>query len=113
MKKILLQFLALASVVGTIWFGVSRQGLLAPETASAVVGDLTIAWGVPEGSPIFTVTNFAPGQSEVRNVDVTNNAGVVREAGVIGANLTGDSALAGQLEIKIARGGVDLYGGAS
>jgi len=112
MRKIFTQILALTSVIGTIWFGASRQGLLAPSTAYAL-GELTIDWGVPAGSPIFTVNNFAPGQSVTESVNVTNNSSVVREVGVIGANLTGSAALAGQLEITISRGGVDLYGGAS
>lgn len=112
MKKILFQILALVTVIGTIWFGVSRGGLLEPKTAYAV-GDLIINWGVPEGDPIFVVNNFAPGDSELRNVDVTNNASVVREVGVIGANLTGDPELAGQLEIVISKTGVDLYGGST
>lgn len=111
MKKILTQILALVIVVGTIWFGVSRGGLLNPSTAQAVVGDLVINWGVPEGNPIFVVNDFAPGRSITKPVQVTNNASVVREVGVIGANLTGDMDLAGQLEITISRGGTDLYGG--
>lgn len=82
------------------------------QTAFAI-GDLIIDWGVTAGQPIFVVNNFAPGDSETRNVDVTNNASVTREVGVIGANLTGDTALAGQLEIVIAQSGVDLYGGTS
>lgn len=111
MKKTLAQILALV-VVGTIWFGISRGGLLTPETAYAI-GDLIIDWGVPAGSPIFVVNNFAPGEEAARQVEVANGGPIARELGIRGVKTNELGALGNALEIKISEGGVDLYGGAS
>lgn len=98
-----------ALLIVAVIYGQWGQGT---QTAFAI-GDLIINWGVPVGNPIFVVRNFFPGDIATRTVGVTNGASVVREVGVIGANLTGDTALAGELEITVSKGGVDLYGGTS
>lgn len=81
-------------------------------TARAV-GDLSIDWGVPEGNPIFEVNNFAPGQTESRDVDVTNDATTIRPVGVRGIETDELGDLADKLLLTISVDGTDLYGGAS
>jgi Ca2+-binding RTX toxin-like protein len=76
------------------------------------VGDLEVNWGVPDGQPIFVVTNMMPGEVENRNVIVTNNASSLRSVGVRGIE-TGGTTLKDVLEIVISQSGTDLYGGAT
>ncbi len=82
------------------------------KTAYAV-GDLSVDWGVPSGNPIFVVSNLAPGQSEERNVTVTNNAAVIRPVGVKGIKTSETGALASGLNIVISKNLVEVYGGTS
>lgn len=80
------------------------------QTTVQAVGDLEVNWGVPDGNPIFVVTNIAPGDVEDRNVIVANNASSVRSVGVRGIEIAGVT-LKDALEITISESGVDLYGG--
>ncbi len=89
---------------------VSIQTNSGSRTAFAV-GDLTVDWGVIEPGPIFVVNNAAPGDTEERDVDVTNNAPTNRLVGVRGVKTAETGSLASVLEIIISEGGVDLYGG--
>lgn len=77
------------------------------------VGDLTIAWGVPEGNPIFVVSNMAPGDMVVKTVNVQNGASTARPVGIRGVFTSDTDNLDSVLEITISEGGVDLYGGSS
>lgn len=87
-------------------------GTIAGRTSTAqAVGDLTIDWGVPPGTPLFLVNDFVPGQTEVRQVSITNNASVARSVGVRGVKTSEIGGLAGALEIIISQNGTDLYGG--
>ena len=110
MKRFLLITICLI-IVGLL---LPQSGLLKgwsdPSTAFAV-GDLTVNWGVPEGNPIFTVSNIAPGEAESRTVIVNNGATTGRPVGVRGilTNQTGN--IASVLEISISQNGTDLYGG--
>jgi len=74
------------------------------------VGDLEIDWGVPDGQPIFVITNMAPGDKEDKDVIITNNAPSPRPVGVRAIE-TGGSLLKNVLQIEISEGGTDLYGG--
>jgi Ca2+-binding RTX toxin-like protein len=109
MKKELLRIAvaALAVIAVTTW-AIQTDRFWVAGTAFAV-GDLTINWGVPEGSPIFTITNFAPGQTVSRNVNVTNNASTARSLGVKGV-VTATDPLSDQLNIVISANGTPLYG---
>jgi len=76
------------------------------------VGDLEIDWGVPDGQPIFEIFNMMPGQSEERQVKVTNNGSSIRPVGVRGVEKPGGiGSLKDVLEITISQNGTDLYGG--
>ena len=113
MRKVLTRILGLAVVLGTIWFGVTHGNFLAPVGTAFAVGDLLIDWNVPAGDPIFVVNDFAPGEMESRNVEVTNSGTIPREVGVRGVQTGGLGALEGVLEITISEGVTDLYGGTS
>ena len=50
------------------WFGIFGNN------TTYAAGDLNITWdGVPDGDPIFVVSNMLPGDAENRDVDVENN----------------------------------------
>lgn len=79
-------------------------------------GDLAVTYlGVPLGDPIFEVTNILPGDTENRNIDVSNNGTVARMVAIKGVR-TGpdgetDPKLESVLDFKITEGVTDLYGG--
>lgn len=103
-----------AAVAGLVAAGVVtyRSSIGWPVETAMAIGDLTIDWGVPAGNPIFTETNFAPGETETHAVAVTNNAPVTRQVAVRGLKTAGNG-LSGQLVLVIADGSSDLYGGSS
>lgn len=78
-------------------------------TAQAV-GDLSVDWGVPNGQPIFTVFNVAPGQSETRTVTVTNDSPMLRPVGVRGELASDSGNLSTAMNIVIDQNGTPLYG---
>ncbi len=55
--------------------------IFGPKSAFAV-GDLQVNWGVPEGSPLFTLTNIAPGRSETRTLTIQNGATYYKTKGL-------------------------------
>lgn len=82
--------------------------LFRPSTAYAI-GDLTVNWGVPEGNPIFTVTNMAPGQSQEHDVTVHNAATSSRPLGIKGIKTDETGGLGSVLDITIFDGVTILY----
>lgn len=89
-----------------------RSEVFLPVGTAFAVGDLTINWGVPAGNPIFTATNFAPGETATHTVVVTNNAPTARPVAVRGIKTTGNG-MSHELALVISEGGTDLYGGTS
>ncbi|MDP3954970.1 MAG: calcium-binding protein [bacterium] len=83
------------------------------DSTARAVGDLNVDWGVPDGQPIFVVTNFLPGDSETRTVQIINGASSIRPVGVRGEPTDELKDLAGVLDFRISEGGTDLYGGSS
>lgn len=83
-----------------------------PKTVYAV-GDLNVEWGVPDGDPIFVVTNMLPGDSEQRSVDVENNGTVPRDVGIRGVKTEEIAAFSTILDFMILENGTELYGGTS
>ncbi|MEK7580935.1 MAG: calcium-binding protein [Patescibacteria group bacterium] len=77
------------------------------------IGDLAVDWGVPEGNPIFTITNMAPGQTETRTVSVTNTGSGIRPVGIRGVKTSEAGNISTVLNITISLGATDLYGGTS
>jgi len=86
-----------------------RQQILGRTTQA--VGDLTINWGVPTGTPIFMVENFLPGETEERIVTIFNGALSTKPIAVVGTKTEELKDLANVLEITVSQNGNDLYGG--
>ncbi len=97
------------AVVATLAY---RSDVFLPVGTAFAIGDLTVDWGMPAGNPIFTATNFAPGEVETHAVLVTNNAPTARPVAVRGIKTAGNG-LSSALALVISSGGRDVYGGAS
>lgn len=95
-------------VVPTYYF--AAPNFLQNTTVQAI-GDLTVNWGVPEGDPIFVVSNMAPGDEETRTVGIANTSAFTRPVGVRGVETSETNNLSQALEIVISEGLTDLYGG--
>ncbi len=103
--------LTTAIAIAAISFYFVSPALTEKSTAYAI-GDLTVNWGVfPVGSPIFVVSNMAPGQSQNRDVVVNNGAPSIRPVGVRGVQVSETGSLGSVLEITISASGTDVYGG--
>src|SRR3989304_9976148 len=111
MKKKIFVVLLLA-LIGLVGFQNNWFGIFEKKTAYAV-GDLNVIWGVPDGDPIFVVSNMLPGDAEDRDVDVTNGGTVPRDVGVRGVKTEEIASFAAILDFVISEGGSDLYGGTS
>lgn len=110
MKRRIITIVLTLSVVGA-----AGLYLLRNQTPSIVqaVGDLTINWGVPSGDPIFVVSNMLPGDTESRQVIVTNGATSPRDIAVRGDLLSETASFSSVLDFVISENGTDLYGGTS
>src|SRR3989344_3591622 len=109
-KRIIRVFLLICVTSALIYFSGGLNFLTESSTAYAV-GDLTVDWGVAEGQPIFTIAGMAPGDSESRDVTVTNNAPTSRPVGIRSVTTNDPDNLSSVMEIVISDGGGDLYGG--
>lgn len=113
MKKRILRLIIGLTIFVTL---VNSSGILNRFTRASTayaVGDLSVNWGVPEGDPIFVVTNMAPGESQSRTVSVTNDAATARMVAVRGIKTSETNALATALDFVISEGATDRYGGTS
>ena len=108
MKKRLIRITALIAIFATIVY-FSWPSLTAGSTVRAV-GDISVNWGVPDGNPIFTISNMAPGGKVSRQVVVTNSASSAKPLGVRGVKTIETGNLANVLTISIADGGTYIYG---
>ncbi len=106
--KLLLLTTAITLVAISFYF--ASPALTEKSTAYAI-GDLTVNWGVLEGSPIFIVNNMAPGQTQNRDVTVNNGAPSIRPVGVRGIQVSESGSLGSVLQITISASGTDVYGG--
>ena len=82
-------------------------------TTAQAIGDLSVEWGVPEGNPIFTIPNMAPGDDESRTVTVHNDATSSRQVSIRGIKTSETGTLASAFSFVISQSGVDVYGGTS
>jgi len=108
MKKNLFHIVVWVVALSIVSVMAVRSGFLSAGTAQAV-GDLTIDWGVPMGGPIFSVVEMMPGQTEIRNVTVTNNAGFARLVGVRNVQVV-NTGLGDAIDVVMAVDGVVVYG---
>ncbi len=107
------RFIRIGIVLGVIailvWASGGVMNIFKSPTAYAV-GDLTVDWGVPPGTPLFNIANAAPGQSENRNVNVTNSSPDLKPIAVRGLLTSETASLSGVLEITITQGATTVYG---
>lgn len=111
MRKKIFIIIALI-LIGTIgvkfdWFGIFEK-----KTAYAV-GDLNVLWGVPDGDPIFVVTNMLPGDTEQRTVTVNNGASSARDVSIVGVKTEETASFSSILDFVIKEGVTDIWGGSS
>lgn len=90
---------------------------LSPNSISAqtpdTIGSIQYNMGVTSGSPIFTITNFLPGDSESKNI-LAKNVGSAPARASIKANLTSQTKNLSQiLHITILANDIPIYGGTS
>lgn len=100
-----------SSVLFIAYFAVSNS-LFNPNTVKAF-GDLTVDFHVPIGNPIFVVNNMAPGDSQDRDVDVTNSGVLTRFVSVKGIRTSGigsDPKIETVLDLVIKDGATPIYG---
>lgn len=102
----------LARIIVLVLIISSMMRFVVPSQAYAA-GDLNVNYHVPTGDPIFVVANFLPGDSENRNIDITNNGSVARAIWVKGIR-TGGVGNAPKLEtildVAIKDGAIPIYG---
>lgn len=110
MKIRLFRILALLTVITTLFYFNGGFNIFFHQTTVRAVGDLTIDWGVPEGEPIFMITNMTPGDDEERFVSITNDADTQRPVAVRGIKTSESGDLSTQLDMVISRNGTPIYG---
>ncbi len=74
-------------------------------------GDLVINFGVPSGDPVFVVENMLPGDSEDRDIIITNNGTNPHLIMVRGVKTEESGNFSTILDFVISENGIDLYGG--
>ncbi len=116
MKKRILRIIILISVVsGIVALNGGFKDYFNPSTVRAF-GDLLVNFHVPPGTPIFNESNIAPGFSETKPVDVTNNGIVSRFVSVRGIRKNGNGTnpkIETALDFVIKNGSTAVYGNGS
>jgi Ca2+-binding RTX toxin-like protein len=111
--RLLKIFIPLLIVITVAIYGLMNQ--FAPSTAFAV-GDLMVDWGGGPGVnvPVFNITNWLPGDSETKTVNISNGAASQRSIAIRSEKTDGLGDLEAVVDIIISEtGGADLYGGTS
>lgn len=111
-KLKLYRIIAITLIAISTYYFASPNFLQNNNTVQAV-GDLNVDWGVPDGEPIFVVTNMMPGDIESHSVNVINNATSARPVAVRGVKTSETGDLSTVLDFVISEGLTDLYGGTS
>lgn len=104
MKRIITSLFIFAFAIASLMLWQNKDA-----TKVFAVGDLVINWGVPSGNPIFVVSNMLPGDSDSRQVIITNNASVARPIAVRGDKLSELKSFSDVLDFTISEGITDLY----
>jgi len=114
MKKEILKLTVVFVVLGVIAFYVKNNfHLFAHVNRVDAAGALTFELGVPNGQPIFTFNNIAPGDSQTHTITVHNGDKTARTVSVKGVKTSGTGGLEGGMDIVISENGTDIYGGTS
>ncbi len=75
-------------------------------------GDIEADFGYStKGSPLFTINNFAPGNSITKKITVYNSAAVIRQLSIKGIKTKETGGFSKALEIEITSQDKTLYGG--
>jgi Ca2+-binding RTX toxin-like protein len=98
-------------IVTALAFNLASPRFLENSSTIRANGDLNVNWGVPDGQPIFMVTNMMPGQTEQRSVSVINKASTARTIAVRGVKTAETDNLSTVLDFVISEGAIDLYTG--
>src|SRR3989338_11132254 len=99
-------------LIGIVAFQNNWFDIFEKKTAYAV-GDLNVLWGVPDGDPIFVVSNMLPGDMEQRTVNVLNGASSARDVGIIGVKKEEIASFSSILDFVISENSTEIWGGAS
>lgn len=114
MKKEILKLIILLVVLGVIAFYMKNNFHLFDHVDRVdAAGALTFDLGVPNGQPIFTFHNIAPGFSQSHTVTVHNGDTTAHTVSVKGIKTSGTGNLENGMSIVITQNGTDIYGGAS
>lgn len=105
LKKFFVLFLSLTIVAAASLIYQSQKA----ETVYAV-GAINVEWGVPDGDPIFVVSNMLPGDVEEREVEVINNDTVARNIIVKGVKTAETLNFSTILDFVILEGATPIYG---
>ncbi|HRN96071.1 MAG TPA: calcium-binding protein [Candidatus Levybacteria bacterium] len=112
MKKIVFQAIKLIALFA-ISFGIvmyAKENLINLfNNRVDAAGALTFNIGVPNGQPIFSFNNIAPGFSQTHTITANNGDSLTRTAGVKGVK-TSSGILDEALLIEIKQNGTTLYG---
>lgn len=85
--------------------------LILPGNARAA-GDLDITWdGVPDGDPIFVVSNMLPGDEAEKEIEIMNTGSVTHIVAVKGTKTSEQKSFAEILDIEITENSNFLFGG--
>lgn len=113
MKKHFLRILILIiAVSGVFYLSGGWDKLFNPSTVRAFPGDLLVEFGVPPGTPIFSVNNMKPGDTETHSVTVKNDGTVARYIAVKGVRTNGVGSsplIESGLNFSIVEGAASLY----
>lgn len=105
LRKFFVLFLSFAVVAAAVFIYQTNKA----KTAYAV-GGLNVEWGVPDGDPIFTVTNMLPGDVESREVEVINGDTVARTVTIKGVKTAETLNFSTILDFVILEGVTPIYG---
>lgn len=104
-RKFFVLFLSFSIVAAAVFIYQNNQA----KTAYAV-GAINVEWGVPDGDPIFVVTNMLPGDVEEREVEVINNDTVSRNIVIQGVKTAETLNFSTILDFVILEGVTPIYG---
>lgn len=113
MKSKLIRVIVLLLFIGAVVYFKGGFRIAGQNSKVQAFGDLVINFGVPPGDPVFVVENLLPGDTENRNIIVTNNGIIPHFIAVAGVKTQETGNLSTVLDFVISEGGVDLYGGTS
>jgi len=114
-KNIFRKIVTIILALVLLFVGVNVYSSTQPSTVRAF-GDLVVNFHVGQNLPIFSVNNMAPGDSQDRDVDVTNGGTIPRFVSVKGIQTGGtgtDPKIETVLDIVIKDGSTSIYGAGS